>query len=131
MSYIHVKDILDGGMDGKKVHLRGWVHRIRKQKKMVFVLLRDPSGVVQTIIKKDVISEEKYADAEKMLIESLVTMVGTVGLTIELRADLKCKLKSSMSCTLQKSSPSLKIRALNSLMIIATYGCVPGSSPMY
>ncbi|MGY5872348.1 MAG: asparagine--tRNA ligase [Candidatus Thorarchaeota archaeon] len=78
MSYIHVKDILDGGLDGKKVHLRGWVHRIRKQKKMVFVLLRDPSGVIQTIIKKDAVSEESYADAEKMLIESLVTMVGTV-----------------------------------------------------
>jgi len=78
VSYIHVKDIIEGGLDGKKVHLRGWVHRIRKQKKMVFVLLRDPSGVVQTIIKKDTISEEEYADAEKMLIESLVTMVGTV-----------------------------------------------------
>jgi len=78
VSYIHVKDILDGGQDGKKVHLRGWVHRIRKQKKMVFVLLRDPSGVVQTVIKKSVVSEDSYADAEKMLIESLVTMVGTV-----------------------------------------------------
>ena len=78
VSYIHVKNILEGGLDGKKVHLRGWVHRIRKQKKMVFALLRDPSGVVQTIIKKDVVSEESYADAEKMLIESLVTMVGTV-----------------------------------------------------
>jgi asparaginyl-tRNA synthetase len=78
VSYIHVKDILDGGLDGKKVHLRGWVHRIRKQKKMVFALLRDPSGVVQTIIKKDVVSEDEYTDAEKMLIESLVTMVGTV-----------------------------------------------------
>ena len=78
VSYIHVKDILDGGLDGKKVQLRGWVHRIRKQKKMVFVLLRDPSGVVQTVIKKDVVSEDSYADAEKMLIESLVTMVGIV-----------------------------------------------------
>ena len=78
VSYKHVKDILDGGLDGKKVHLRGWVHRIRKQKKMVFVLLRDPSGVVQTVIKKDAVSEESYADAEKMLIESLVSMVGVI-----------------------------------------------------
>ncbi|MFW9961538.1 MAG: asparagine--tRNA ligase [Candidatus Thorarchaeota archaeon] len=78
MSYIHVKDVLQGGYDGKKVLLRGWVHRIRKQKKMVFVLLRDPSGVVQTVIKKGAVSEEQYADAEKMLIESLVTLVGIV-----------------------------------------------------
>jgi len=78
VSYIPIRDVLEGEMDGKKIHLRGWVHRIRKQKKMVFVLLRDPSGVVQTIIKKDVVSEEEYAGAEKMLIESLVSMVGTV-----------------------------------------------------
>jgi asparaginyl-tRNA synthetase len=75
--YIHVKDVLEGRYDGKKVHLRGWVHRIRKQKSMVFVLLRDPSGVVQTVIKKKAVSEEAYADAERMLIESLVTMSGT------------------------------------------------------
>ncbi len=78
VSYMPIRNVLEGEMDGKKVHLRGWVHRIRKQKKMVFVLLRDPSGVVQTIIKKDVVSEEEYAGAEKMLIESLVSMVGTV-----------------------------------------------------
>ena len=58
--------------------LRGWIHRIRKQKKMVFALLRDPSGVVQTVIKKAVVSEKEYTDAEKMLIESLVSMVGVV-----------------------------------------------------
>ena len=78
VSYIHVSDVLEGKYEGKKVHLRGWVHRIRKQKKMVFVLLRDPSGVVQTVIKKSVVSEQEYADAEKMLIESLVSMIGVV-----------------------------------------------------
>lgn len=78
VSYIHVGDVLEGKHEGKKVHLRGWVHRVRKQKKMVFALLRDPSGVVQTVIKKTVVSEEEYADAEKMLVESLVTMVGVV-----------------------------------------------------
>ncbi|RLI53709.1 MAG: asparagine--tRNA ligase [Candidatus Thorarchaeota archaeon] len=78
VSYIHIKEVLDGKHEGKQVHLRGWVHRIRKQKKMVFVLLRDTSGVVQTVIKKDVVSESEYADAQKMLIESLVTLTGTV-----------------------------------------------------
>lgn len=78
VSYIHVSDVLEGKHEGAKVHLRGWVHRIRKQKKMVFVLLRDPSGVVQTVIKKTAVNEKEYADAEKMLIESLVTMAGIV-----------------------------------------------------
>lgn len=78
MKYIHVGDVLAGAHEGETVHLRGWVHRIRKQKKMVFVLLRDPTGVVQTVIKPTAVSESEYADAQKMLIESLVTMTGTV-----------------------------------------------------
>ena len=78
MSFIQIREVLEGKHEGKRVHLRGWVHRIRKQKKMVFVILRDPSGVVQTVIKKDVVSEEEYAGATKMLVESLVTLEGTV-----------------------------------------------------
>jgi asparaginyl-tRNA synthetase len=78
MTYIHIGDVLEGKHEGERVKLRGWIHRIRKQKKMVFALLRDSSGVVQTVIKKTVVSEKEYADAEKMLIESLVSMVGVV-----------------------------------------------------
>ena len=78
MGLIHIRNVLVGKTEGEKVMLRGWVHRIRKQKKMIFVLLRDPSGVVQTVVKKSVVSEEEYADAEKMLIESLITLSGTV-----------------------------------------------------
>jgi asparaginyl-tRNA synthetase len=78
MKYIHVRDVLDGKYEGKKVRLRGWVHRIRKQTKMAFVILRDPSGIVQTVVKKAAVSEEQYAAVEKMLIESLVALEGVV-----------------------------------------------------
>ncbi|NWF95719.1 MAG: asparagine--tRNA ligase [Candidatus Thorarchaeota archaeon] len=76
--YIPIGDVLEGKHEGKKVNLRGWVHRIRKQKKMIFVLLRDSSGVVQTVVKPEAVTKEQYADAEKMLIESLVTLSGIV-----------------------------------------------------
>ena len=78
VSYIHVRDVLEGDYEGKEVHLRGWVHRIRKQKKMVFVILRDTTAIIQTVVKKNAVSEQQYADAEKMLIESLVTLSGIV-----------------------------------------------------
>ncbi|MHA1576562.1 MAG: asparagine--tRNA ligase [Candidatus Thorarchaeota archaeon] len=78
MKYIHIRDVLDGKHEGEAVHLRGWVHRIRKQTKMVFLLLRDPSGVIQTVIKNTVVSEDQYTDATKMLVESLVQLHGSV-----------------------------------------------------
>lgn len=78
MSYVPIGKILEGKHEGKTIKVRGWVHRIRKQKKMVFALLRDPSGVVQTVIKEKIVSADEYADAEKMLIESLVSVSGAV-----------------------------------------------------
>ena len=73
-----IDEVLDGKHDGESVHLRGWVHRIRKQKNMVFILLRDPSGVVQTVIKEGNVSQEEYDASQSMLIESLITIHGTV-----------------------------------------------------
>ncbi|MFW9954240.1 MAG: asparagine--tRNA ligase [Candidatus Thorarchaeota archaeon] len=73
-----MRDVLDGKFEGKKVRLRGWVHRIRKQTKMTFVILRDPSGIVQTVIKESAVSVGEYADVSRMLIESLILLEGVV-----------------------------------------------------
>ncbi|MGM0687549.1 MAG: asparagine--tRNA ligase, partial [Promethearchaeati archaeon] len=78
MKYSHVDEILEGELIGKEVHLRGWIHRIRKQKNMVFAIVRDHTGVIQTVIKSNAVSEDEYEDAQKMLIESLVEIHGTV-----------------------------------------------------
>lgn len=76
MKNLHVKEVLDGRYEGKRILLRGWVHRIRKQKTMVFVLLRDHSGVVQTVVKQGSVSDQAYADAQRMLVESLIILEG-------------------------------------------------------
>ncbi len=78
MEFIKVRDVLDGAYEGKMVRLRGWVHRTRAQSKMVFVTLRDPSGLVQSVIKKDAVSEDQFDAASKMLVESLIAIEGSV-----------------------------------------------------
>ncbi|TFG14595.1 asparagine--tRNA ligase [Candidatus Thorarchaeota archaeon] len=72
-----IHEVLDGEHDGESIYLRGWVHRIRKQKNMVFVILRDPSGVVQAVIKEGNVSQKEYDAAQSMLIESLITIHGS------------------------------------------------------
>lgn len=75
MKFIQIGEILDGKYTGKKVAIRGWVHRERKQKAVSFFLLRDDSGVIQTAIKPD----SKYWDeAQKLTIESSAVLEGTV-----------------------------------------------------
>jgi asparaginyl-tRNA synthetase len=56
---------------GKEVTIRGWVHRLRKQKENAFVLLRDDRGaVIQCVVPAE--------KAAPLTIESSVEVTGTV-----------------------------------------------------
>ncbi|MGI0019512.1 MAG: asparagine--tRNA ligase [Nitrososphaera sp.] len=56
---------------GKRVTVRGWVHRLRKQKENAFVLLRDDRGaVIQCVVAAEA--------AAPLTIESSVEVTGTV-----------------------------------------------------
>ncbi|MBN2202967.1 MAG: asparagine--tRNA ligase [Candidatus Aenigmarchaeota archaeon] len=51
MAFIQIEKVLSGEMTGKEVSLRGWIYRKRDQKKLVFIMLRDSTGVVQLACK--------------------------------------------------------------------------------
>jgi len=74
--FISIKEALKK----KKGHvaLRGWVHRIAKLKDKIFLVLRDSSGIIQCIIKKDSVSEKEFGAADKLLIESAVELQGEI-----------------------------------------------------
>lgn len=48
--YFRISDIKNSDFIGKEVSIRGWIHRIRKQKENSFLLLRDERGDVIQII---------------------------------------------------------------------------------
>ena len=75
MSFTSIRKILDGHFDGKQVDIRGWVYRKRESKDIIFVVVRDATGVIQCTFKRD---SPAWADAEKVTIESSVTLTGTV-----------------------------------------------------
>ncbi len=58
---------------GKKVSLRGWIYRHRASKGVVFIVLRDSSGIVQCAVKG-----KEYEKAKSLLVESSVAVEGTV-----------------------------------------------------
>jgi len=61
---------------GCKVRLLGWVHVIRKQGKISFLLLRDISGIVQTVTSKENI--EVFSVIQKLSEESVIEIIGSV-----------------------------------------------------
>ncbi len=60
------------------VELRGWVHAVRDQKRMQFVVLRDQTGLAQLILDKEEQPSELNETISALTPESAVTVSGQV-----------------------------------------------------
>jgi nondiscriminating aspartyl-tRNA synthetase len=60
------------------VELRGWVHAVRDQKRVQFVVLRDETGLAQLILGKDEQPNELNETISALTPESAVTVTGLV-----------------------------------------------------
>lgn len=64
--------------DGKTVTLNGWIYNKRESKTLVFLILRDGTGLLQCIVSKDDIGDELFEVADSLTQESSVTLTGRV-----------------------------------------------------
>lgn len=63
---------------GKEVRLRGWVARSRSSGGILFVLLRDRTGLVQVTARRDAVGDEIFDAAEHVQVEGAIEVEGTV-----------------------------------------------------
>jgi asparaginyl-tRNA synthetase len=75
MALVKISEALSGGCTDQKVSVRGWVYRKREGKELIFMLIRDSTGVIQCTIKK---ASSCWAEAQKLTIESALQLEGTV-----------------------------------------------------
>ncbi|MEC7601428.1 MAG: asparagine--tRNA ligase [Candidatus Thermoplasmatota archaeon] len=73
-----IGNILSGERDHQTVELKGWVHRSRGSNKMRFVVLRDSTGTIQCVVKRDIVGDEMFEAVKSALIESSLVFKGTV-----------------------------------------------------
>lgn len=72
-----VRDVF-GARDGEEVELRGWVWRKRSHGKLLFIDLRDSTGVVQVAVSAGRVGAESFSEAVKAGRESSVAVKGVV-----------------------------------------------------
>jgi nondiscriminating aspartyl-tRNA synthetase len=63
---------------GERATVRGWVQVVRDQKRVQFVVVRDESGLVQTVLGKDDPPSALNEQVSALTSESAVTVTGTV-----------------------------------------------------
>jgi nondiscriminating aspartyl-tRNA synthetase len=62
---------------GEQVTVRGWVHAVRDQKRMQFVIVRDETGLVQVVLAKEDPPSELNERVSTLAVETALSLTGT------------------------------------------------------
>lgn len=73
---MYIKDL--PRLVGKEITLKGWVANSRESKGLVFLILRDGTGMSQCIVDLNSVGDEMFENARRLGIESSLTLTGTV-----------------------------------------------------
>ena len=76
MKYMSITQAMEQGTG--TVSVRGWVYRERGSSKVKFVVLRDGSGILQCVIKPDVVGQEAFKVADKLQREAALELTGEI-----------------------------------------------------
>ena len=73
-----IGEVVSSRAPGDEVKVRGWIYRTRSSGGIVFAVIRDSSGVIQTTVKKGAVPDADFDAASQAGIESSVEVEGTL-----------------------------------------------------
>ena len=80
-----IGDVQKGMHDDASVELKGWIKRARGSNKIRFVVLRDSTGTIQCVGKREALGDDMFESLKGLIIETSVVLHGTV--RVDERAD--------------------------------------------
>jgi len=84
VNHVYIEDVAQH--EGQSVTLKGWVYNVRRSGKLVFLEMRDGTGIIQCVIFKKEVSPELFELAKGLTQESSVIVTG------EVREDKRSKI---------------------------------------
>jgi len=73
---MYIKNLKD--YKNKQVTLKGWIYNVRSSGSIMFLQLRDGTGFVQCILSKNDISDNKWDEAQIIVLETSIELTGKV-----------------------------------------------------
>ncbi len=74
--HTYIEDI--GRYEGKEVTIKGWLYNKRSSGKIRFILVRDGTGIVQSVITKGEVADAMFETTDKITQESSLILTGIV-----------------------------------------------------
>jgi len=74
---VPIRSILQGEGEGRKVLVRGWLQNKRSSGGIIFILLRDGTGVMQCTLRKENVPTELFGRMLTARVESTVELTGS------------------------------------------------------
>jgi asparaginyl-tRNA synthetase len=78
VEFTDISKVLSSKLEGKTIHIHGWLHHKRSSGGVQFLLIRDGTGTIQVTLRKDKMDKELYEKIEKLPVESTLEIEGTV-----------------------------------------------------
>ncbi len=76
MSFCYIEEV--GKFAGQKVTLKGWLYNKRSSGKIHFLLIRDGTGIIQSVMSKGEVPDEVFETYDKLTQESSLEIEGIV-----------------------------------------------------
>ncbi|RLG37743.1 MAG: asparagine--tRNA ligase, partial [Thermoproteota archaeon] len=67
-------------LEGQEVGLAGWVYRYRDLGSVVFIVLRDATGIIQAVVRSEEVDPSSWEAAKRADVEASVKLAGVVRL---------------------------------------------------
>ncbi|UCF70983.1 MAG: asparagine--tRNA ligase [candidate division WOR-3 bacterium] len=74
--HVYIEDI--GKYEGREVTVKGWLYNKRSSGKIRFILIRDGTGIIQSVIAEGDVDDSVFEVADRITQESSVILNGTV-----------------------------------------------------
>jgi asparaginyl-tRNA synthetase len=77
-NFLSITAAKDPRYDKEEVELRGWIYRTRGSNKMLFIVLRDSTDIIQCVASRKDLGDDMFSSAKDMPVESSVEVKGTI-----------------------------------------------------
>lgn len=75
---VKISSIMGGKLSSTHVRIRGWLHNKRSSGGLLFLIIRDGTGLLQCTAKRDQIGKDRFEEIEGLPVESTVEIQGEV-----------------------------------------------------